>query len=450
MTSTPALSSSSQVLLVGFGLHGRAVATSLRDRNIGFMVVDDAPSGATLEAARELDLDLVVAPEQDRLDALARGATHLVPTPGLPASHPIFAVAAMRNLPVVSEFDLAGEWDDRPIVAITGTNGKTTVTTLVTQMLNSDGTVATMAGNMELPLVSAIDDRSAELFVVEASSFRLGHSVSFRPRVGTWLNFAPDHLDVHGTLEAYELAKAKLWNNEAEEAIAIGNANDPVVLRHLPGRPTDLTFGAGSPDAHADGGALQVMGHDLGNVDELPRQLPHDLDNYLAASLTAMAAGASASAVARSLREFRGLPHRMELVSRAGGISWYNDSKATTPHAVVAGVSGHRSAVLIAGGRNKGVDLSGLAELAPNLRSVVAIGEAASEVGAAFDGVVAVESAASMEAAVCAASIAAREGDSVVLSPGCTSYDWYGDYAERGEDFVKEVLKLTGTEREAR
>ncbi|MGI9622957.1 MAG: glutamate ligase domain-containing protein, partial [Acidimicrobiales bacterium] len=255
---------------------------------------------------------------------------------------------------------------------------------------------------------------------------------------------------VHGTLEAYEQAKARLWAHQPTDGIAIANAGDPAVLRNLPGRPTDLTFGSGSSHASTEGGTLTVLGQSLGGVEELPRHLPHDVENYLAAALVAMTAGASASAARGVLGEFRGLPHRMELVARADGISWFNDSKATTPHAVVTGVSGHNSVVLIAGGRNKGVDLAPLRDLAPVLRSVVAIGEAGSEIAAAFDGVVDVVEASSMESAVCIASNAASPGDAVVLSPGCTSYDWYQDYSARGDDFVRKVLALTGARPEGR
>ncbi|MGI9622154.1 MAG: UDP-N-acetylmuramoyl-L-alanine--D-glutamate ligase, partial [Acidimicrobiales bacterium] len=345
MSATTELSSRSRVLVVGYGLHGRAVVAALTARDIEVVVVDDSPSEQALETAADAGVELRVSPDSDELRSLVKPASHLLPTPGLPAAHPVFAIAAERGVPVTSEFDLAGQWDDRPIVAITGTNGKTTVTTLVTQMLNAAGIASTMAGNMELPLVSAIDDPVAESFVVEASSFRLGHSATFSPAIGAWLNFAPDHLDVHGTLEAYEQAKARIWAHQPTDGIAIANAGDPAVLRNLPGRPTDLTFGADSIHAASEAGTLTVLGQSLGGVEDLPRPLPHDVENYLAAALVAMTAGASPSVVSRVFGEFRGLPHRMELVARADGISWFNDSKATTPHAVVAGVSGHRSVV---------------------------------------------------------------------------------------------------------
>ena len=179
------------------------------------------------------------------------------------------------------------------------------------------------------------------------------------------------------------------------------------------------------------------------SIDELPRSLPHDLDNALAALAVAHAAGADLASCATALRRFAGLPHRVELVGEAGGVRWFNDSKATTPESVLAALSGFESVALIAGGRNKGVDLSVLGQAAGRVRAVIAIGEAAAEIDAAFAPGTAVAKAESMDDAVTRAACLARSGDAVVLSPGCTSYDWYTSYVERGDDFrraVNEVL----------
>src|SRR5690606_27528987 len=155
----------------------------------------------------------------DELRALVRGAVAVLPAPGLPAHHPVFALAAEEGVPVLSEFDLAARWDDRPVLAVTGTDGKTTVTTLVRDMLQASGLAAVAVGNTEVPLVAALDDPTVDVFVVEASSFRLDHSQRFAPRVGTWLNFAPDHLDSHPDLTAYEAAKARIWRDQAPDAV---------------------------------------------------------------------------------------------------------------------------------------------------------------------------------------------------------------------------------------
>lgn len=439
MSSPAAVRPDSRVVVVGYGLHGQAVAGALVQRGHRVSVVDDGPSEAALDHAERLDLSVTVAPDPTELRAVFDGVTHLLPTPGLPEHHPAFGLAAELGLPVIGEFDLAHQWDDRPCVAITGTNGKTTVTTMVTEMLVADGRRAVMSGNMELPLVEAIDDPDTEIFVVEASSFRLGHSVTFSPIVGTWLNFEPDHLDVHTSLAVYETAKARIWANLGADHVAIGSAVDEVVLRHLPGPPQGRTFGGTTGTARVVDGHIVVHDRRLLAVAELARSLPHDVDNALAASLTAIEAGAGADAVAHVLRTFDGLPHRVQLVGEAHGVRWYDDSKATSPHAVLAGVGGFDHVVLIAGGRNKGIDLSPLAELTPRLRGVVAIGDDAADIEAVFSGRTPVVRAGSMEDAVAAAASMAVPGDAVVLSPACTSYDWYPNYAARGDDFARLV-----------
>jgi UDP-N-acetylmuramoylalanine--D-glutamate ligase len=446
-----------RALVVGLGVTGAAVARALLARGHDVVVADDAAGPAARAAADDLGLDLVEAPSTDELAALVAGAEAVLPAPGLPARHPLFAAARAAGLPVLSEFDLASWWDDRPLLAITGTDGKTTVTTLVRDMLLASGLAAVAVGNTPVPLVAAIDDPATDVFVVEASSFRLEHSQRFAPAVGTWLNFAPDHLDSHPNLASYEAAKARIWRDQSAEQVAVGNADDPVVARHLAAAPArHATFAlAADADFHLVGGAtpggrLTGPGEggagpvEIARVGELQRALPHDIANGLAAAATALAGGASIEGVRRGLLDFRGLPHRVALVGEAGGVRFYDDSKATTPHAAATAVAGFESVVLIAGGRNKGVDLEVLAESAGPIRAVVAIGEAAPEVVAAFDGVRPVTRAGSMDEAVRAAVDLARPGDAVLLSPGCASFDWYGSYGERGDDFARAVGEATG------
>lgn len=438
-----------RAVVLGLGVTGRAVARALRDHGVEVTAVDDHPSDAVLAAAPSLGVELLVAPsEQDLAGALA-GADALLPSPGVPDGHPAFVVAERLEVPVLSEFDLAARWDDRPLVAITGTDGKTTVTTMVTEMLEASGRRAVACGNTETPLVEAIADEATEVFVVEASSFRLGHSRRFRPSVAVWLNFAPDHLDVHESLAAYERAKARIWSDLTEgTGLAVANADDAVVLANRNPLVETVTFGpAGSgADATVEGGSLRLPdGTPLVAVDELPRALPHDVTNALAASVAALAAGADLDAVRAVLRRFQGLPHRVQLVAEADGVRWFDDSKATTPHATLAAVAGFDSVVLLAGGRNKDLDLAALAHAVPPVRAVVAMGEAADDVAAALAvrcEVVAVTS--SMTDVVAAAARLARPGDVVLLSPGCTSFDWFGSYAERGDAFAAAVRALVG------
>lgn len=433
------------VLLVGFGLTNQAVARALLARGHEVSVSDDHPGAAARDAAASCGITLVEAPGTEALDDLVARAGLVVASPGLPDRHPVFASAGRQGVPTATELDLAAAWDQRPIVAITGTNGKTTVTTMVTAMLRAGGIRCVDAGNNDLPLVAAIDDPEPEWFVVEASSFRLGRTHAWAPRVGTWLNLAPDHLDVHATHADYEAAKAKLWSAQGPADVAVGNLDDPAVARHLlaaPGRRVSWSVAAPDADYRVIDGTLVGPGGDLLAVSDLPRALGHDVSNALAAAATAEAAGCPRDAVREVLRRHGPLPHRVSPVGSIGGITYYDDSKATVPHATLAAVRGFDSVVLIAGGRNKGLDLSSLADGADHVRAVVAIGDSAGEVVAAFEGLRPVEVAGSMSDAVAAAARLAEPGDAVLLSPACASFDWYPSYAARGDDFAAAVHAL--------
>ena len=434
------------MLVVGLGVTGEAVARALVARGTDVVVVEDRPTERHAAVAAELGVELRAAPDADELDRLVAAAEAVLPSPGVPDRHRVFALARAAGVPVRSELDLAGAWDARPVVAITGTNGKTTVTTMVTEMLEAAGRPAVAAGNTDLPLVTAIDDPATEVFVVEASSFRLGHTRHFRPLVATWLNFAPDHLDVHASLAAYEEAKARIWADQGPDDLAVANADDPVVRAHK-GAARRVSFSRHEQAGYhvADGVLVTDDGTELIAVDRLWRTFPHDVANALAAAATALGAGADPASVRRVLTGFSGMHHRVELVGERAGVPFYDDSKATVPHAVAAALAGFESVVLIAGGRNKGIDLSPLAADLGRVRAVVAIGEAAPDVAAAFAGRRPVVHAASMDDAVARAAALATPGDAVLLSPGCASFDWYSSYGERGDDFARAVRALAPT-----
>ncbi|MGY6500215.1 MAG: UDP-N-acetylmuramoyl-L-alanine--D-glutamate ligase [Acidimicrobiales bacterium] len=438
---------SGPVLIVGLGLTGRAVTRALVARGHDVVVVDDRPSDAVRDFVDEHGLTLHVAPDADEVARLVSAARLIVPAPGLPDHHPIVRRARATDAPICSEFDLAAEWDDRPIVAVTGTDGKTTVTTMVANALERSGRRVALAGNNDVPLVEAIDNPSTEVFVVEASSFRLGHSARFAPAVATWLNFAPDHLEVHADLAAYEAAKASILTHQSADDVAVVNADDPVVSSHSgPGRRVTFSTRPGATTGYrvVDGALVADDDEPIIDVAGLGRSLPHDVANALAAAATARAAGADIAAIADMLGAFAGLPHRVQVVAEHDGVRFVDDSKATVPHASVAAIACFDSVVLIAGGRNKGLDLSEMAGPADRLRAVVTLGEAADDLVAAFAPTgVEVRRATSMAEAVGTARAIARPGDTVLLSPGCASFDMYAGYAERGDDFAREVARTT-------
>jgi UDP-N-acetylmuramoylalanine--D-glutamate ligase len=303
-------------------------------------------------------------------------------------------------------------------VAVTGTNGKTTVTTLIVAMLAASGIRASAAGNIGRPLVdAAVDD--VDVLVAEVSSFQLELTTpAFVPDVAVLLNVAVDHLDWHGSAEAYVAAKARLFAHQGPDGVLIANVDDPIA------RQLAETARSRVVPVSADGAAHNVL-------------------NARAASAAAAEVGADPAAVAATLEGFEGLPHRLQLVAEVDGVRYYDDSKATNPHATASALRAFERVVLIAGGRNKDLDLGGLRAYADRLRAVVAIGESAGEVEAAFAGsAVDVTHALSMRDAVQAASAHALTGDAVLLSPACASFDWYESYAARGDDFGREVLRL--------
>ncbi len=441
------LDESRRVLLVGMGVTNRAVAGSLLRRRHEVVAVDDRADDALRGAAADLGVDLIESPGPESLAELVKGADLVVPTPGLPDHHGVFALADEMGRPVVSELDLAAVWDDRPVAAITGTNGKTTVVELAVDSLERSAVAAVAAGNIDVPLVTAIDDPRAEVFVVEASSFRLARTCWFSPAVGTWLNFAPDHLDVHADLAAYEAAKAALWERLPESGTAVANRADPVVMSHAPVDRRVVTFGSGGDFRRAGDDLVGPDGPFL-TVDRLWRSLPHDIDKALAAAATVVPLGARLDAVAAAGESFSGLPHRIELVGEVDGSRYYDDSKATTPHATTVALAGFAKVVLIAGGRNKGIDLSALAVGRDQVAAVIAIGEAAENVAEVFAGTIPIEHAVDMDDAVARARRLASGGVPVLLSPGCASFDWYRNYRERGDDFARAVAELDSSSRD--
>ena len=428
-----------RAVIVGLGATGQAVTRHLVADGWEVVVVEDHPSPDTSGAAERLGARLGTAAD-------AAGADLVVPSPGVPPRHPVHEVASGAGVPVLSEVELA--WraaGGKPLVAVTGTNGKTTVTTLVAAMLVESGRTAVAAGNIGLPLIDAVA-QEVEVVVAEVSSFQLQHTDAFRPSVAVWLNLAEDHLDWHPTREHYAAAKARIWANQGGDDVAVANAEDEAVAKaaaSAPGRV--VTFGLAQGDYRLSGQVLRGPdGAEVIDCAHLPRSLPHDVANALAATAAATAAGADSAACRAALSAFHGLPHRLQLVLESGGVRYYDDSKATTPASVLAALRSFDSVVLIAGGRNKGLELGVLRREAHRLRAVVAIGEAAPEVASALQATTAVTVAGSMVEAVVTARLAARPGDAVVLSPGCASFDWYGSYGERGEDFVRAVRQLEG------
>jgi UDP-N-acetylmuramoylalanine--D-glutamate ligase len=372
----------------------------------------------------------------------------LAPAPGISETHHVISAARQMGLTIASELELAYNFEEqrnggpRPMLGITGTDGKTTTTLMTAAMLHAAGHKSMAVGNTDTPLIAALDT-DTQVFAVECSSFRLANCQHFRTRASVWLNIAPDHLDWHTSMESYSLAKAQLWAHTRAGDVAVAPADDARILQIAQqSTARTVTFGSVQGDYHAQDGRLNSPHGAIMNISDMKRAMPHDITNALAAAAISIESGlVEPSHVAKALAEFDNAPHRIEYVETIDGVKWFNDSKATSPHASAVAIKSFQNIVLIAGGRNKGLDLAGLAEQSQHIKAVVAIGDDAPEVEKAFDGVCRVVRGGSMQEAVRLARTLAISGDVVLLSPACTSYDWYNNYMERGEDFMQCVRK---------
>jgi UDP-N-acetylmuramoylalanine--D-glutamate ligase len=439
---------SQTALIYGLAITGDAVAHALQVRGWRVLVADDSRNPDKVAAAAALGVELVEQPDAGMIDKLVAAADIVCPAPGVPETHAVVAAARRLGKPIRTEIDLAYLWEQdraggpRPMLAVTGTDGKTTTAMMAAAMLQSAGLKAVAVGNTEVPLIAALDT-DADAFVVECSSFRLHWVEHFRSEASVWLNLAPDHQNWHVSMDSYEHAKSRLWRNARPTDVAVGFANDPVVMRNLAkAMCRQVTFGGADSGYRLVGTTLTGPTGALVERATMTRDLPHDVTNALAAAAISMESGlVGAGAVADALAGFRHPPHRIEPVGLFAGVRWFNDSKATTPHAAITAIRGFEHIVLLAGGRNKGLDLASMAGEHERIKAVVAIGEAASVIKEAFDRWCPVVEATSMRGAVESAAEFAVRGDTVLLSPACASFDWYpdGGYPARGDDFKRLV-----------
>lgn len=394
---------------------------------------------------------------------LGRHQTHtflkadlIVVSPGVPMAIEPLAAAMDRGIPVMSEIELAFMFIDAPIIAVSGTNGKTTTTYLLGQMIERAGKRSFVGGNIGKPLIeSPMEDTPAEIVVAEISSFQLEGITEFRPWIGILLNLAEDHLDRYPSYKHYCEAKKRLFMNQESEDFSVLNRDDMEVMDM--GRTSKgqiLTFGSGrdpKPGASLQGNAVLYRSPD---GEEEPYDLSgihlfghHNRLNIMAAIIGARLSGCTKAAVEGCLQEVNGFEHRMEYVSTINKVAYYNDSKATNAGAVIKALASFEAPViLIAGGKDKGVGLQEMGkEIKKRVKVLILLGEAKDRMGRELSGSAPILQTESMEEAVQLASTEAEAGDVVLLSPACSSFDLYRDYEERGEDFKARVYALKGT-----
>ena len=445
--------SAKKAMVVGLGKSGLAVARFLASNGAQLLVNDQRDAQELGAAASEVqalggqlfagghppeafeDLDLVVV------------------SPGVPPLSVLDEVER-RGVPVISEIELASRFIESPIVAVTGTNGKSTVTTLVGEMCARLGRPTFVGGNLGQPLIDVVGTPAGAadgLVVVELSSFQLERVAKMRAHVAVLLNVTPDHLDRYASVDAYAAAKARIFERQSENDFAILPADAPDLRELARGQGTIVLFGGLQGEVRVvDGVVVDAASALRVPVAELKLRGSHNVANACAAALAARLMGVHAEDIAAVLRDFAGLPHRMQYVGSVDGVEYIDDSKATNVGAAVASIDGlggsNGGIVLIVGGVDKGGSYAPLRHrLAERGRAVVTLGEAAGLIEQAFGGAaIELSRASSMEEAVRRAADFARAGDTVLLAPACSSFDMFRSYAERGEVFQRAVHALGG------
>jgi UDP-N-acetylmuramoylalanine--D-glutamate ligase len=465
-----------RILVVGLGATGVATASFLVKRGAVVTATDSVSEGELRPAAlalREKGVRLELGGNRPQS---FETADLVVISPGVPQDAAPLDRSRKLGIPVLGEVELASRFIGQPIVAITGTNGKTTTTTLVGDMLRRSGLKVFVGGNIGTPLISYVDsDQKADVIVVEISSFQLDTIERFRPKVAVLLNIAEDHLDRYPDLDAYMRSKGRIFENQGPADFAILNSADIRVTELSKNVVSQKLFfgrtGVVTQQASVEGALVTeeaIVFHtrlwrpeeqlDIAKTKDGTEALVsrsaiglfgrHNIENAAAAALAALATGGRPSAVRDTLQQFGGLPHRLEFVAAIAGVLYYDDSKATNISAVLRAIECFSAPiVLLLGGRNKRGDFRLLKEgLRRRVKQAILFGEAGDEIAAALNGAVITSRAGSMAEVVATASRIASAGDVVLLSPGCSSFDMYENYARRGEDFRRNVENLEGAD----
>jgi UDP-N-acetylmuramoylalanine--D-glutamate ligase len=447
-----------QITVVGLGKSGMAAARFLHTRG-ATVTISDSASADMLPQAQQL-LDLGVRLELGRHEIKSfTGADLIVLSPGVPHSIEPVLAATRKGVPVVGEIELASWFVKEPILAVTGTNGKTTTTELLGHMLEASGKTVFIGGNIGRPFIEyASNGQQADLVVLEISSFQLDTIQTFHPQVGIILNITDDHLDRYPSIESYTESKGRLFENQTTNDVAIYKGDDVRIeplVENISSRK--LPFASGSADsllhrkqqgAIIDHQAIHLWDGNgrQGQIQLTDIQLPgrHNHENIAAASLATLASGGNMPGIGQALKSFKGLPHRLEYVDTVNQVAFFNDSKATNADAVVKALASFQSPlILIAGGRDKGADFQILkAAIHPEVKKIILIGEAKDLIQKELAGIVSTQLTESMEEAVFQSYAAASPGDIILLSPGCASFDMYPNYKKRGDDFRAWVAEI--------
>ncbi len=441
-----------RVLVVGLARTGIATALFCAARGARVTASEENPREKVAEAASKLEAAGAVLELGGHRRETFLAQDLIVPSPGVPYGMEHLTAARAQGIPVWSEIELAWRFLKGKLVAVTGSNGKTTTTALIGHILETAGVPTLVGGNIGTPLISRVETSSeATVTVAEVSSFQLESIFEFRPDVGVLLNLTPDHLDRHASMDEYAAAKARLFENQTGEDAAVLNADDPESKRYAPARAQRYQFsrraavGAGcylrdTQVVFRQRGAETVLltRADIGLRGE------HNVENVLAAAAAAFLAGAPPGSIAEGVRTFAGVEHRLEFVARIGGVDFYNDSKATNVDATLKALDAFEGGLLvILGGKDKGSDYTLLADaLRRRARVALLVGAATAKIAAQLKGVVELVDAGTLANAVRMGLERARPGDTVLLAPACASFDQFENYEHRGRVFKQAVRAL--------
>ena len=435
-------------LVFGLGSTGLSVARYLARNDVDAIYVDSRQEPPGLDEIRKLQQDAEVILGETP-DKLLKRVSRIIASPGIEDSDPFLEAARDAGIEVVSDIELFVREADAPIVAVTGSNGKSTVTTLLALMCEAADKAGLAGANLGVPALDLLLEESPDFYILELSSFQLQRTRQLPAAVAVLLNISPDHLDWHGSETEYREAKYRIF---AEAEAAVYNRADEEAPSRLPDGIAALSFGLDEPREGAYG--LRADANDiflcrgeqlLLAISDIALVGTHNYSNALAALAAGQLMGLDVSPMLQVLNEFPGLPHRMQSVADVRGVRFINDSKATNVGATIASVDSVQGAVvLIAGGQGKGGDFDRLArETSGHLRAAVLIGEDAPALEAAFEGLTPTERTNDLRTAVSRAAELAETGDTVLLAPACASFDLYPDYQARGEHFTRLVEALT-------
>ena len=428
-----------KITVAGLGKTGFATALFLQKKGAIVTVTDTAGEDRVRGKAADLKKIGVRVELGGHSAESFENADLIVLSPGIPETIVPLKKAALKCVPITGEIELASRFIKEPIIAVTGTNGKTTATALTGRMLKDSGLKVFVGGNIGNPLISYLDQKEkAQVVVVELSSFQLDTIDTFRPKVSVLLNITEDHLDRYKNFDAYARSKGRIFKNQTEEDFAVYNDSDPFVIKLTENiKAKKIPFSSDLKENHPV--ILQI---DLSMVKLFGR---HNLENIYAASLAATAAGGTPAGIQAAVNSFKGLSHRLEYIKTVGNVKYFDDSKATNPDAVKKALESFtQPVILIMGGRNKGYDFNMLAEpVKKHVKRLILLGEAKDEIKSALGGIISCEPVSSMDEAVFAAHRASISKDVVLLSPACSSFGMFTGYAQRGEVFQQIVNKLS-------